>query len=157
MKLLPKNHLNCFFTFSPLLFCSLLSGQGLEYIKANYTKFEHEISMRDGKKLFTAVYVPKDAAQRYPILLLRTPYSVSPYGSDQYKSSLGPSERFAKEAFIFTYQDVRGRLKSEGEFVNVTPHKPVKKGPEDVDESTDTYDTIDWLIKNIPNNNGRVG
>src|SRR5206468_12972137 len=132
--------------------CPSLLGQGLEYIKANYTKFEHEISMRDGKKLFTAVYAPKDAAQRYPILLLRTPYSVSPYGSDQYKSSLGPSERFAKEAFIFAYQDVRGRLKSEGEFVNVTPHKPVKKGPEDVDESTDTYDTIDWLIKNIPNN-----
>lgn len=132
-------------------------GQGLEYIKANYTKYEHDIPMRDGKKLFTAVYVPKDAAQPYPLLLLRTPYSVSPYGSDQYKSSLGPSDRFAKEAFIFAYQDVRGRNKSESEFVNVTPHKPVKKGPADVDESTDTFDTIEWLLKHVPNHSGKVG
>ncbi len=146
--------------FPPVLILVLLAtagqGQGLDYIKANYTKYEFEIPMRDGKKLFTAVYAPKDTSQTYPILLTRTPYSVAPYGVDRYPGDLG-AEQFAREGFIFVRQDVRGRLKSEGEFVNVTPHKPVKKGPADVDESSDTYDTIDWLIKNIPYNNGRVG
>ncbi len=131
--------------------------QGLEYVKAHYTKYEYEISMRDGKKLFTSVYAPKDTAQSYPILLLRTPYSVSPYGEDNYRSDLGPSEIFAKDGFIFVYQDVRGRWMSEGEFVNVRPHKDTKSGPADTDESTDTWDTIDWLVKHLPNNNGRVG
>jgi putative CocE/NonD family hydrolase len=134
-----------------------LAAQGLEYIKANYTKYEFEIPMRDGVKLFTAVYAPKDAAQKYPILLLRTPYSVAPYGSDNYRSGLGPSEHFARDGFIVVYQDVRGRNRSQGEFLNVRPHKPSKAGPSDSDESTDTWDTIDWLVKNIPNNNGRVG
>ena len=90
-------------------------------------------------------------------MLDRTPYSVRPYGIDNYKTALGPSEKFAKENFIFVYQDVRGRYMSEGEFVNMTPHRAVKRGPQDTDESTDTYDTIEWLIKNIPNNNGKVG
>ncbi|MBX5494817.1 MAG: X-Pro dipeptidyl-peptidase, partial [Bryobacteraceae bacterium] len=134
-----------------------LSGQGVEYIKAHYTKFEYNIPMRDGKKLFTAVYIPKDSSKPYPILLTRTPYSLAPYGVDQYRSSLGPSERFARKGYIFAYQDVRGRMMSEGEFVHVRPYVPVKKSPTVVDESTDTYDTIDWLVKNIPNNNGRVG
>ncbi len=131
--------------------------QGLEYVKAHYTKYEYEIPMRDGKKLFTSVYAPKDTAQSYPILLLRTPYSVLPYGEDNYRSNLGPSEIFAKDGFIFVYQDVRGRWMSEGEFVNVRPHKDKKSGPTDTDESTDTWDTIDWLVKHLPNNNGRVG
>lgn len=144
-----------------LLACSLLAtlalAQGLDYIKAHYTKYEFRIPVRDGKKLFTAVYVPKDTSQTCPVLLLRTPYSVGPYGVDNYKTSLGPSEKLAKEGYIFAYQDVRGRNESEGEFVNVRPHIPNKRGPNDVDESSDTYDTIDWLVKNVANNNGRVG
>lgn len=134
-----------------------LSAQGLEYVKTNYTKYEYQIPMRDGKKLFTAVYAPKDNSQKYPMMLLRTPYNVGPYGADNYKENLGPSDIFAKDHFIFVYQDVRGRYMSEGEFVNVAPHKDVKKGPADVDESSDTYDTIDWLINHVGNHNGRVG
>jgi putative CocE/NonD family hydrolase len=140
-----------------LLLAPLAWPQGLEYIKANYTKYEYRIPMRDGKRLFTAVYVPKDSTKSYPFLMQRTPYSVRPYGPDLYRDSFGGSEKFAREGFIFVYQDVRGRWRSEGEFTHVTPHKPVKRGPADVDESTDTYDTIEWLVKNIPNNNGRVG
>jgi putative CocE/NonD family hydrolase len=127
------------------------------YVKAHYTKFEYKIPMRDGVKLYTAVYVPKDETQKYPIHLTRTPYSVAPYGVDQYKTTLGPSMPFTKAGYIFAYQDVRGRWMSEGEFVNMRPHSPHKAGPKDVDESSDTYDTIEWLVKNIPNNNGKVG
>jgi len=128
-----------------------------ELVKASYTKYEYEIPARDGKKLFTAVYVPKDESRPYAILLLRTPYSIPPYGVDRYPDSLGPSERFVREGFIFAYQDVRGRFLSEGEFLDMTPHRPEKPGATDVDESSDTYDTIDWLVKNVPNNNGKVG
>lgn len=130
---------------------SALHGQGLEYIRANYTKYEYEVPMRDGKKLFTAVYAPKDLSKKYPILLTRTPYSVRPYGVDQYRDALGPSEAFGREGFIFAYQDVRGRYLSEGEFVEMRPRNPAG------DESTDTYDTIEWLVKNVRNHNGKVG
>ena len=126
-------------------------------VKAHYTKTEQQITMRDGVKLFTTIYTPKDQSHRYPIMLYRTPYSVAPYGPDAYRTSLGPSSLFQQEKYIFVYQDVRGRLMSEGEFVDVRPHKPKKSGPKDIDESTDTYDTIEWLVKNVPNNNGRVG
>lgn len=129
----------------------------LDAIKAAYTKYEYEIPMRDGKKLFTSVYVPKDQTRTYPILMNRTPYSVAPYGVDNYKDALGPSEKFSKEGYIFVYQDVRGRNMSEGEFVNMTPHRAVKRGPADVDESSDTYDTIDWLLKKLKGHNGNVG
>ncbi len=132
-------------------------GPGAEYVKANYTKYEHQIAMRDGKKLFTSIYVPKDDSQKWPIMFDRTPYSVAPYGIENYRATLGPSEKFAHEKFIFVYQDVRGRNMSEGEFVNMTPHVAKKGGPKDIDEASDTYDTIDWLIKNVPNNNGKVG
>jgi putative CocE/NonD family hydrolase len=135
-------------------------GEGNElkkYIRANYTKFEYKIPARDGVKLFTSVYVPKDTSRSYPIMLTRTPYDVAPYGVDRYGSRLGPSERFAKAGFIFVYQDVRGRFMSEGEFIEMTPHRPDKKSSTDVDESTDTWDSIDWLVRNIPNNNGNVG
>jgi putative CocE/NonD family hydrolase len=128
-----------------------------EFVKATYTKYEHYIPMRDGVRLFTAVYVPKDDSKDYGMMMKRTPYSVSPYGVDHYRSSLGPSENFAREGFIFVYQDVRGQFMSEGEFVDVRPHNPNKKGDQDIDESSDTYDTVDWLVKNVPNNNGRVG
>jgi hypothetical protein len=136
---------------------SALGGQGQDYVKANYTKYEYRIPMRDGVKLFTSVYVPKDHAQAYPILLNRTPYSVSPYGADSCKNSLGPSDLFMRDGYIFVYQDVRGRMMSEGEFADMRPHLNVKTGPKDIDESSDTYDTIEWLLKNLPNHNGRVG
>ena len=128
-----------------------------EYIKANYTKFEYNILMRDGKKLFTQVYAPKDRSRTYPFLLNRTPYSVSPYGVDNYPATLGPSEKFAREGYIFVRQDVRGRYLSEGTFVEMTPHHDVRRGLTDVDESTDTYDTVEWLLRNVPFNNGKAG
>ncbi|HTK20263.1 MAG TPA: CocE/NonD family hydrolase [Mucilaginibacter sp.] len=128
-----------------------------DYVKANYTKYEYQIPMRDGKKLFTSVYVPKDQSKKYPIMMDRTPYSVAPYGTDKYKGSLGPSSLFLHDGFIFVYQDVRGRWMSEGIFEEMTPEKEVHKTKNDVDEGTDTYDTIDWLIKKLPNNNGKVG
>jgi uncharacterized protein len=141
-----------------LVFLPVFAQEKLaDYIKANYTKYEYRIAMRDGAKLFTSVYMPKDARKPYPMIMVRTPYSVSPYGVDQYKTSLGPSEKFDREGFIFVFQDVRGRYMSEGEYVHVRPHIAYKNGPRDVDESSDTYDTIDWLVKNLPNNNGRVG
>ena len=136
---------------------SAAAAQSTEYARANYTKYEYRVPMRDGVRLFTSVYVPKDAGRTYPILLTRTPYSVAPYGADAYKASLGPSDRFMRDGFIFVYQDVRGRMMSEGEFVDMRPHRPVKAGASDIDESTDTFDTIDWLLKNVPNHNGRVG
>ena len=126
-------------------------------IKSLYTKYEYRIPMRDGVKLFTAVYVPKDSSQKYPLLLKRTPYSCKPYGVDQYAPKIGPSDQLVKSGYIFVNQDVRGRWMSEGELVNMRPHVVDKRSPRDIDESSDTFDTIDWLIKNIPNNNGKAG
>jgi len=133
---------------------------GVAAVRENYTKFEYRIPMRDGVKLFTSVYIPKDVftdAKQYPILMQCTGYNVAPYGIDQYRATLGPSELFFRDKFIFVYQDVRGRFMSEGDYVLIRPHKPVKNGPKDTDESTDTYDTIDWLIKNVPGNTGKAG
>jgi len=146
-----------FVLFAPALDSTPAAAQGLSYVKAHYTKYEHLIPMRDGVKLFTAVYAPKDTSKVHPILLNRTPYSVAPYGADNYRDQLGPSDLFAREKYIFVYQDVRGRSMSEGEFVNVRPHRPTKKARTDIDESTDTWDTIDWLVKRVAGNNGRVG
>ena len=130
-----------------------------EFVKANYTKSEYRIAMRDGVRLFTAVYVPKDAsaANTYPIMFDRTPYSVRPYGSDNYPGRLGPSELFTRAKYIFVYQDVRGAWMSEGEFVDMRPEDAAERGGKATDEATDTYDSIDWLIKNISFNNGKVG
>jgi len=127
-------------------------------IRARYVKYEYQIPMRDGVRLFTSLYVPKDAGakRRYPILLLRTPYGVAPYGRGEYRADLGPSEAAQREGFIFAYQDVRGRFMSEGQFVDVRPHNPAK-GPRDVDESSDAFDTIDWLVKQVHGNSGKVG
>ena len=132
-----------------------------KYIRDNYDKREVMIPMRDGVKLFTSIYTPEKKGQRYPILLNRTPYTVAPYGKDrdgkdQFKQSLGPDQLFAREGYIFVYQDVRGRWMSEGQFQDVRPDI-ANNTPQQIDESTDTYDTIEWLIKNVPNNNGRVG
>jgi putative CocE/NonD family hydrolase len=133
-----------------------LFAQGLDFVKAHYTKTEHQIPMRDGVRLYTAVYAPKDTSRKYPILMIRTQSGIRPYGADQYPVNLGPSPLFGKEGYIFVYQDIRGRWMSEGTFIDVRPHNP-DKGPRDVDESSDTYDTIDWLLKNVPNHNGKVG
>ena len=128
------------------------------WTKANYTKYEYRIPMRDGVKLFTAVYLPKEASagSTFPILLLRTPYGVGPYGVDNYPGRLGPSELFTRSKYIFVFQDVRGTYMSEGDYVNMRPYNPAKKGTE-TDETSDTYDTIEWLIHNIPFHNGKVG
>lgn len=138
-------------------FWQILWSQRTGFIESTYVKHEYRIPVRDGKRLFTAVYTPRDTSKSYPILLTRTPYGVAPYGEDNYPFSLGPSEELAEEGFIFAYQDVRGKMMSEGEFIELTPYKPVKQGPQDVDESSDAYDTIEWLLRHIPNNNGRVG
>ncbi|MFT7250661.1 MAG: putative CocE/NonD family hydrolase [Flavobacterium sp.] len=129
-----------------------------EDIKLNYDKKEVYIPMRDGVKLYTAIYTPKDISKdkKYPMLMQRTCYSIAPYGEENFKKSLGPSSFSEVDKYIFIYQDVRGRYMSEGIFTNMTPqveHKTKK----DVDESTDTYDTVDWLVKNIKNNNKKVG
>src|SRR5580700_1000104 len=129
-----------------------------DYVRSHYTKYEFRIPMRDGKRLFTAVYVPKDAtAGPFPFLMDRTPYNVGPYGEDRYPRMLGPSPEFQNSGYIFVYQDVRGRWMSEGQFVEMRPHIDVKKSPQDVDDSSDNYDTIEFLLKNVHNNNGKVG
>ena len=146
-----------------LLTSSFLLAQSKEdslYFVENYTKYEYQIPMRDGMKLFTAVYMPKNASptQKYPILLTRTPYTVSPYGTANYPSPFR-AMHLLKEGFIMVMQDVRGRYMSEGEFVDVRPHipnvNPPKKGQKNqkiaICESSDTYDTIDWLVKNLQN------
>jgi len=124
----------------------------------NYTKQETYITMRDGVKLFTSIYLPKSKAEKHPILMTRTPYSCSPYGENEYSSRLWKSYKMAylKEGYIMVTQDVRGRWMSEGEFMDVRPFNADKKGKE-IDEASDTYDTVDWLVKNLPNNNGNVG
>jgi len=128
-----------------------------DYVRSHYTKYEFRIPMRDGVRLFTAVYVPKDASQPWPFLITRTPYSCSPYGVDQYTDKLGPSDEFEKAGYIFVLQDVRGRYMSEGAFVEMRPQIDAKNGPKDVDESTDLYDSLDYLLKHVPNNNGKAG
>lgn len=128
------------------------------YIRAHYAKFEYTVPMRDGVALFTSVYVPNDAAEhkRYPILMVRTPYGAGPYGLDRYRRRLGPEASYEKEGFIFVFQDVRGTHMSEGTFVNMRPIHEKATGKQ-FDEATDTYDTIEWLLQNVPGHNGRVG
>jgi uncharacterized protein len=123
----------------------------------NYIKKEVYIPMRDGVKLFTTIYMPKDESEKHPILMTRTPYSCAPYGETNYSAFWNsPRMYFMKENYIYVQQDVRGRWMSEGVFEDVRPYNPNKKGNE-TDEASDTYDTIDWLIKNLQNNNGNVG
>lgn len=140
-----------------VFFCTTIFAQE-NTVKDNYTKKEVYITMRDGVKLFTSIYIPKDISpkNKYPIVMQRTCYSSAPYGENEYKKSLGPDPFMMNEKYIFVYQDVRGRFMSEGTFTNMTPQTD-HKTKKDIDESTDTYDTIDWLVKNLPNNNGKVG
>lgn len=151
--------------FTVLLFISLFSCKKtttskeieINFVKENYDKMETTITMRDGVKLFTVVYSPKDKSKKYPILLQRTPYSCQPYGADSLKKSIAPNKFLMEEGNIVVYQDVRGRWMSEGTYDNMRAYIPNKKSDKDIDESSDTYDTIDWLVKNVENNNGNVG
>lgn len=124
------------------------------FIEQNYQKAIAQIPMRDGTKLYTTIYAPRDTSQSYPIMMNRTPYSTQPYGEGRMDQRIGPSRYLEAEKYIFVHQDVRGRWMSEGDYDNMRPHVP---GALPVDESSDTYDTIEWLLNNIPNNNGKVG
>jgi hypothetical protein len=130
-------------------------------VRERYVKREVRIPMRDGTELFTAIYAPRDTTRSYPILLMRTPYGIAPYGADQYPAQLGPWAGLEQDGYVFVSQDVRGRYMSDGYYQFMTPHVPKlvdgPRGPASVDESTDTYDTIDWLVKHVAHNNGRVG
>jgi putative CocE/NonD family hydrolase len=141
-----------------VLFVSAQYSQDSAWIKDHYYKIERYIPMRDGVKLFTAIYLPKDTAQKHPVLLTRTPYSCAPYGETNFTSNLWNRHwrYYARENYIFVMQDVRGRWMSEGEFADVRPFNPNKKGTE-FDEASDTYDAIDWMVKNLPYNNEHVG
>lgn len=140
-----------------LLTLSLFAQMDSTNIRLNYTKKEVYITMRDGVRLFTSIYIPKDTSQSYPFLINRTPYSIAPYGKTNFTSVLGPNSFFIKEKYIFVYQDVRGKHMSEGQFQEMTPAIDNKTNDKQVDESSDTYDTVEWLLKNITHNNGKAG
>ncbi|MEO0570776.1 MAG: CocE/NonD family hydrolase, partial [Bacteroidota bacterium] len=127
------------------------------YVADNYTKQEVDIEMRDGVKLHTTIYAPKDTSQEYPIIMQRTPYSSRPYGKGQFRTRIAPNINMMMEGYIVVYQDVRGRWLSEGHYENMRAFIPNKTDSAQVDESSDTYDTIEWLVNNVGNNNGRVG
>ena len=144
-----------------ILLCPLLTiaqSYDIKWLEENYTKRELYIPMRDGVKLFTSLYIPNANAAKHSFLLTRTPYSCAPYGEKNLKNfaARGHYKEYLKEGYIMVTQDVRGRWMSEGDFADVRPYKTDKKGTE-TDEASDTYDTIDWLVKNIENNNGNVG
>ena len=128
------------------------------WMKANYTKAEYMIPMRDGVKLYTAVYAPKKKKSHHPILILRTPNGCQPYGK---KSVLlweqEELHNYLRGEYILVFQDVRGRGMSEGEFVHMRPYIEHKQGSADIDESSDTYDTIEWLLRKLKRHNGNVG
>src|SRR5881296_1133827 len=127
-------------------------------LRERYVKYEYRIRMRDGVRLLTSVLVPRDASDSttYPFLLFRSPFGVGPYGPDEYFPIGAQTIALLQAGYIFVRQDVRGRLMSEGDFTHVTPHRPDKR-PADVDESTDTWDTIEWLLEHVRHHNGRVG
>ena len=125
-------------------------------VRAHYDKSEYKIPMRDGIKLHTVVYSPKDKSQKYPFLMVRTPYSAGPYGPDNFHAPnrMAPGDEFLEDGYIFVFQDGRGTYNSEGKWINL---RPVRKEKSGTDETTDSYDTIEWLVNNISGNNGRVG
>ncbi|MGH9598115.1 MAG: CocE/NonD family hydrolase, partial [Edaphobacter sp.] len=134
---------------------------GDDYVKTHYAKYEYRIPMRDGAKMFAAVYVPKMGAFKdagpYPFLMTKTPYSCAPYGVDNFPARIGPNKELMESGYIFVCEDARGLNASEGVFQEMNPHIDEKKSPKDVDESSDMYDTVEFLLKNVPNNNGKVG
>ncbi|MEM1215913.1 MAG: CocE/NonD family hydrolase, partial [Bacteroidota bacterium] len=158
---IPANKL-CFLILVILLSLSGLTAQvaptPAEAPEEFYTKSEHYITMRDGVRLYVAVYTPQDASDErpYPILLQRTCYSARPYG-EAFSERFNRFPELANEKYIFVFADVRGRWMSEGTFDNMRPYIPNNKDKTQIDESSDTYDTIDWLVENLPHNNGKVG
>jgi putative CocE/NonD family hydrolase len=146
-----------------IAFCHLLNvayaqNKDSLWVVNNYTKIERQIPMRDGIRLFTSIYIPKDASENHPFLMTRTPYSCKPYGEDKFTPFWKHySMAYLKEGYIMVMQDVRGKWMSEGEFADVRPFIPNKKTTQETDEASDTYDAVDWLVRNIPNNNGKVG
>lgn len=144
--------------FRLVAFLPLLAGVAFaqpQRVREVYSKYEYMIPMRDGVKLYTQVYVPKDKPGKHPIIMERTPYGAGPKGPDAYRGGFGGSPKLREAGYIFAYQDVRGKNNSEGDYINVKPQlKPGQKG---TDESTDTWDTVDFLVKNVPDNNGNVG
>lgn len=136
----------------------VITAQDSAWIRNNYYKKEMYITMRDGIKLFTSLYIPKDNTEKHPVLMTRTPYSCAPYGENEFNDFWnGHYKSYLQEKYIMVMQDVRGRWMSEGIFEDVRPFIKNKKTKKDIDEASDTYDTIDWLIKNITGNNGKVG
>ena len=148
----------CFFAFA-----KASSAQSRETIldttyqvTEHYNKQEVRIKMRDGVHLHTTIYSPKDTSKTYPILMQRTPYSSKPYGEGKMRTAIAPNAYLMQEGNIIVYQDVRGRWMSEGKYDNMRAFIPNKTGTQ-VDEASDTYDTIEWLVNNVENNNGNVG
>jgi len=155
-----------FISFIFISFSLVAQNTDSTWFVNNYYKIERYIPMRDGIKLFTSIYIPKDKSEKHPILIKRTPYSCKPYGENNWKDYWNKYQKeYFKEGYIMITQDVRGRWMSEGEFKDVRPFNANKKGRlndtvgqgNEIDEASDTYDAIDWLVKNIPNNNGNVG
>ena len=149
-----KKSLALFFCFLMLTLVASAQDIASTYAAQDYTKQEYDIEMRDGVKLHTVVYRPANAAEDLPFLMERTPYSCRPYGEETMPRRIHSNPQLVKSGYIFVCQDVRGRWMSEGDYTTLTPNVP---GPEGTDESSDTYDTIEWLLNNIPNNNGKVG
>jgi putative CocE/NonD family hydrolase len=137
-----------------IILASTVEAQDNDYVKTHYIKKDVRIPMRDGVNLYTVIYIPKDSTENHPILMERTPYSAGPYGEDKYARRIGPNTSLMKEQYIFVYQDVRGRYMSEGSFREMTPNDPTNKT---TDESSDTFDTIEWLLANLSHHNGKVG
>jgi len=158
MQLMKKLFVLLFLLFFVFNLFSQTNSLDSAWVKDNYYKMEQMIPMRDGIKLFTAIYIPKDSSEKHPVLLRRTPYSSSPYGTNNFPDAFWNSyyRLYMRENYIMVVQDVRGRFMSEGEFVDVRPYTENKKGNQ-IDEASDTYDAVDWLIKNVPGNNGKVG
>ena len=141
-----------------ILFNSWASlGQTVTAPVESFQKIDTLLPMRDGKMLYTVIYIPRDTNQSYPILMQRTPYSAGPYGNQNYPASPGSNHKLLYSGYILVFQDVRGRYMSEGVHLEVTPHLQMKTSGQMVDESSDTYDTIEFLLKMLKNHNGRVG
>lgn len=139
-------------------FFAIAENPDSTWIVNHYTKKEQLITMRDGIRLFTSIYIPKDKSEKHPILITRTPYSCRPYGEGKFRNFWGNHYKdYFRGNYIMVVQDVRGKFMSEGEFMDVRPFNPQKKSDKDIDEASDSYDTIDWLIKNLEGNNGKVG
>jgi uncharacterized protein len=141
---------------APAVILRPATEEGAAWVRAHYEKREVRIPMRDGVTLFTTIYAPRERSGPVPMMLTRTPYSVAPYGEDALRDALGPSRTLMERGWVFVYQDVRGCFQSEGQFVDMRPHRAAKRATE-IDESTDTYDTIAWLLEHVEGHNGRVG